>query len=86
MRKGGAALRSTGVKTKYKVGVKIGQPSFLHAVSSFIPRVSNTIVAESDRMIEFEADPSFEKNDIPCRLDSRARLLDSERRAGTRIA
>ena len=28
MRKGGAALRSTGVKTKYKVGVKIAGESY----------------------------------------------------------
>ncbi len=41
-------------------------------------------VAESDRIIEFEADPSFEKTGKTFNLTHRARLSDSERRAGTR--
>ena len=41
-------------------------------------------VAESGRIVEFEADPSFEKTGKTFQPDSRARQPDSERRAGTR--
>ena len=48
--------------------------------------VSNeaSFVAESGRKDEFEADPQTEKTDKTFVLTQRARLSDSERRAGTR--